>query len=73
MREMMLLTAKPVLYVCNVDEASSVNGNQYSEQLQEAIAHEGAGLICISAAIESDIAALDTTRRTNGICQRPWP
>lgn len=60
MREMMLLTAKPVLYVCNVDEASSVNGNQYSEQLKAAIANEGAGLICISAAIESDIAALDT-------------
>ena len=60
MREMMLLTAKPVLYVCNVDEASSVNGNKFSEQLKEAVASEGAGLICISAAIESDIAALDT-------------
>jgi len=60
MREMMLLTAKPVLYVCNVDEASSVNGNKYSELLKGAIANEGAGLICISAAIESDIAALDT-------------
>lgn len=60
MREMMLLTAKPVLYVCNVDEASSVNGNAYSEQLKTAVAHEGAGLICISAAIEADIAALDT-------------
>jgi len=60
MREMMLLTAKPVLYVCNVDEASSVNGNAYSEQLKTAVAHEGVGLICISAAIEADIAALDT-------------
>ncbi len=60
MREMMLLTAKPVLYVCNVDEASSVNGNAYSKLLQEAIKSEGAGLICISAAIESDIAVLDT-------------
>ena len=60
MREMMLLTAKPVLYVCNVDEAASVKGNAYSKQLEEAVAHEGAGLICISAAIESDIAALDT-------------
>jgi len=60
MREMMLLTAKPVLYVCNVDEASSVKGNTYSEQLKAAIVNEGAGLICISAAIEADIAALDT-------------
>jgi GTP-binding protein YchF len=60
MREMMLLTAKPVLYICNVDEASSVSGNKYSEELKKATASEGAGLICISAAIESDIAALDT-------------
>lgn len=60
MREMMLLTAKPVLYVCNVDEASSVKGNNYSDQLSKAVASEGAGIICISAAIEADIAALDT-------------
>jgi GTP-binding protein YchF len=60
MREMMLLTSKPVLYVCNVDEASSVEGNHYSEELKKAVADEGAGLICISAAIEADIAALDT-------------
>ena len=60
MREMMLLTAKPVLYVCNVDEGSSVNGNAYSEKLKAAVADEGAELLCISAAIESDIAALDT-------------
>jgi GTP-binding protein YchF len=57
---MMLLTAKPVLYICNVDEASSVSGNKYSDELKKATASEGAGLICISAAIESDIAALDT-------------
>jgi GTP-binding protein YchF len=60
MRDMMLLTSKPVLYVCNVDEASSVKGNHYSEELQKLISSEGAGLICISAAIESDIAGLDT-------------
>lgn len=60
LREMMLLTAKPVLYVCNVDEASSVKGNHYSRQLQEAVKGEDAGLISISAAIEADIAALDT-------------
>jgi GTP-binding protein YchF len=60
MRDMMLLTAKPVVYVCNVDEASSVSGNKHSQVLQEAIRGEDAQLICISAAIESDIAALDT-------------
>ncbi len=60
MREMMLLTAKPVLYVCNVEEAASTTGNAYSKKLEEAIANEGAGLLCISAAIEAEIASLDT-------------
>jgi len=60
MREMMLLTAKPVLYVCNVEEASAQTGNAYTRQLAEAVAGEGAGLLVISAAIESEIAALDT-------------
>ncbi len=60
MREMMLLTAKPVLYVCNVDEGSAQTGNAYTKQLAEAVAPEGAGLLIISAAIEAEIAALDT-------------
>ena len=59
-REMMLLTAKPVLYVCNVDEGSAKTGNAYTKQLAEAVAPEGAGLLVISAAIEAEIAALDT-------------
>lgn len=60
MREMMLLTAKPVLYICNVDEASAKTGNTYTRELAAAVAPEGAGLMIISAAIEAEIAALDT-------------
>jgi GTP-binding protein YchF len=59
-RELFLLTNKPVLYVCNVDEASAVSGNTYTEMLQEAIQEEGAGLLIVAAKIESEIAELDT-------------
>lgn len=58
--DLMLLTAKPVMYVCNVDEGSVVSGNQYVEQVKEAIKGEGAELIMISAAIEADIAQLES-------------
>lgn len=59
-RELFLLTSKPVLYVCNVDDASAVNGNKYVDAVREAIADEGAGLLIVAAATESDIAELDT-------------
>ena len=52
-RELYLLTSKPVLYVCNVDEASAVSGNEYVERVREAIA-------VVAAKIESEIAELDT-------------
>ncbi|MBI1286747.1 MAG: redox-regulated ATPase YchF [Flavobacteriales bacterium] len=55
-----LLTLKPVLYVCNVDEASVVSGNQYSQKVKAAVADENAEVILISAAAEADIASLDT-------------
>ena len=55
-----LLTDKPVLYVCNVDEAAVVNGNKYSEIVKEAVKNEGAEVLLISAAIESEIAAMDS-------------
>lgn len=57
--EMMLLTAKPVLYVCNVDENSVVSGNEYTERFREAVAGENANIILISAEIESEIIQLD--------------
>ena len=59
-RELFLLTSKPVLYVCNVDDASAASGNAYVEAVREAIANEGAGLLVVAAATESEIAELDT-------------
>ena len=60
MRELQLLTAKPVMYVCNVDEGSVVNGNDYVEQVRQAAEKEGASIMIIGAAIEADIAELET-------------
>ena len=59
-REFQLLTAKPVLYVCNVDEASAQSSNKYTEAFKENVAHENAEVIVISAQIEAEIAELDT-------------
>ncbi len=59
LREMQLLTAKPVLYVCNVDENSVVDGNAHTRRFAEAVADEAAEVIYISAAIEAEIAQLD--------------
>lgn len=58
--DLQLLTAKPVLYACNVDEASVVNGNEYVNQLKEAVKDENAQIVIISAKIESEIALLET-------------
>ena len=55
-----LLTDKPVLYVCNVDEASAVNGNRYEDAVKEAIKDEQAQLLVVAAATEADIAELET-------------
>lgn len=59
-RELFLLTSKPVLYVCNVDEASAVNGNHYVNAVRNAIADENAGLLIVAAQTESEIAELET-------------
>ncbi len=58
-RELFLLTAKPVLYVCNVDDAAAANGNKYVDAVREAIRNEGAGLLIISAGSESELSELD--------------
>lgn len=55
-----LLTSKPVLYVCNVDEASAAQGNEYSRQVADKALKEGAESVVISAAIESEVAQLDS-------------
>lgn len=59
-REMFLLTNKPVMYVCNVDEASAVSGNAYVEQVREAVSDENAQVLVVAAKIESEIAELET-------------
>lgn len=58
--DLFLLTTKPVLYVCNVDEASASKGNAYVEQVREAIKDENAQLLIVAAKIESEIAELET-------------
>lgn len=58
-RQLNLLTAKPVLYVCNVDESSAASGNKYSEQVFAKAKSENAQAVIISAAIESEVAQLE--------------
>jgi GTP-binding protein YchF len=53
-----LLTAKPVLYVCNVDEDFAATGNTYSRQVEESAKQQGAAAVVISAKIEAEIAVL---------------
>lgn len=59
-KELFLLTNKPVLYVCNVDDASAADGNAYVEAVKNAIEGENAQLMVVAAATESDIAELET-------------
>jgi ribosome-binding ATPase len=62
-KALQLLTAKPVLYVCNVEEAAAATGNALSEAVEARAAAEGAGCVVISAAIEEEIAQLDDSER----------
>ncbi len=59
-----LLTSKPVLYVCNVDEGSAATGNSFSKSVEERAAAEGAESVVISARIEEEIAQLPPEERT---------
>ncbi len=58
-----LLTSKPVLYVCNVDEGSAATGNVFSEKVRAMAEEQGAGAIVISAAIEEELAQLSDEER----------
>src|ERR1043165_3422819 len=58
-----LLTSMPVLYVCNVDEASAATGNAYSRAVESRAAEEGAASVVISAKIEAEIAVLPREER----------
>ena len=63
-RGLQLLTAKPVLYVCNVEESSAATGNAYSAKVFERAKSEGAGCVVISAKIEAEVASLDPAERS---------
>jgi ribosome-binding ATPase len=58
-----LLTAKPVLYVCNVEEASAASGNEYSDRVAAKAKAEGAASVVVSAAIEAEISQMDPADR----------
>ncbi len=58
-KDLALLTMKPVLYVCNVDEDSAVSGNDYTKAVQEALKNEDAEILIIAAQLEADIAELE--------------
>jgi len=59
-RDMFLLTMKPVIYVCNVDDASAATGNTYSQRLSEAVKDEKTEVIVIAGRLESEIAELES-------------
>ena len=59
-KNLFLLTSKPVLYVCNVDEGSAATGNHYVERVREAVKEEGAEVLVLAAQTEADIAELET-------------
>ncbi len=61
-RQLGLMTEKPVLYVCNVDEGSAANGNEFSKCVEEKAKREGAGCVVISARIEEEVAQLAAER-----------
>jgi hypothetical protein len=62
-RQMQLLTAKPALYVCNVDEASAATGNAYSQKVVSHFEGSGSATVIISAKIEAELAQLDGEER----------
>jgi hypothetical protein len=62
-RGLQLLTSKPVLYVCNVEEGSASTGNAFSARVAERAAAEGARIVVVSAAIEAEVAQLPPEER----------
>jgi len=60
LEDFQLITAKPVLYVCNVDEAAAVTGNAYVDQVKELVKDENAEVIILSVGAEADITELES-------------
>ncbi len=63
LRDMHLLTSKPVMYICNVHEKELMNENSYVEQVKEIAAKEGANVVVVSAAVEAEISQLPANER----------
>lgn len=63
--DLFLLTNKPVLYVCNVDEKSAVSGNAYVQKLMESVKEENADVLVIAAAMEAEISELESEEDRN--------
>lgn len=59
-KPLQLITDKPVMYVCNVDEAAAQNGNAYVEEVKKLVANENASVLVLAVSIEADINELDT-------------
>jgi GTP-binding protein YchF len=62
-KRLQLLTSKPVLYVCNVDEGAAASGNAFSMQVEQRAHAEAAGVVVVSAAIEAEVAQLPEADR----------
>jgi ribosome-binding ATPase len=62
-KALQLLTAKPILYVCNVEEGAAATGNAFSKKVEERANAEGAGAVVISAQIEAEVAGLPPEER----------
>ncbi|MBB2198576.1 redox-regulated ATPase YchF [Gluconacetobacter dulcium] len=62
-RRLQLMTSKPVLYVCNVEEASAATGNDFSKKVQARAEAEGAAVVVVSAAIEAEVSQLGAEDR----------
>ncbi|MDR0536662.1 MAG: redox-regulated ATPase YchF [Tannerellaceae bacterium] len=58
--DLFLLTSKPVLYICNVDEAAAINGNSHVEAVREAVRGENAEILIVAARVESEISELES-------------
>lgn len=58
-KELLLLTEKPVIYVCNVDDASAISGNKYTKLVQEKLNNESSEILIIAGKLEEEIAELD--------------
>ena len=63
--DLFLLTAKPVIYVCNVDDASAISGNKYVEEVKETLKNQNAEILVIAGKLEAEIADLEDVEDRN--------